>query len=125
MQYRKLGKTDWLVSEISLGTWQVGGGWGKPFDKGETFSGVDYKTGLEVVEELKAPFGEDPSLAEWAIKWILMHSQVNTVIPGASKIDQVLSNVKAYEHLPISPYKMDAVKDIYEKYLKKEVHGLW
>jgi aryl-alcohol dehydrogenase-like predicted oxidoreductase len=98
---------------------------GEAFDKGETFSGVDYETGLKVVEELKALFGEDTSLAEWAIKWILMHPQVSTVIPGASKIDQVLSNVKASEHLPISPYKMDAVKDIYKKYLKKEVHGLW
>ena len=98
---------------------------GKAFDKGETFSGVDYETGLKVVEELKALFGEKTSLTEWAIKWILMHPQVSTVIPGASKIDQVLSNAKASEHLPISPYKMDAVKDIYEKYLKKGVHGLW
>lgn len=98
---------------------------GEAFDKGETFSGVDYETGLRVVEELKSLFGEDTSLAEWAIKWILMHPQVSTVIPGASKIDQVLSNVKASQHLPISPYKMDAVKDIYEKYLKKDVHDLW
>lgn len=98
---------------------------GEAFDKGETFSGVDYETGLKAVEELKALFGEDLPLAAWAIKWILMAPQVSTVIPGASSIEQVIANVKSSEILPISPYKMDAVKDIYEKYLKKEVHGLW
>jgi aryl-alcohol dehydrogenase-like predicted oxidoreductase len=98
---------------------------GEAFDKGETFSGVDYETGLKAVEELKALFGEDIPLTAWAIKWILMSPQISTVIPGASNIDQVLSNVKASEILPISPYKMEVVKDIYEKYIKKEVHGLW
>jgi len=98
---------------------------GEAFDKGETFSGVDYETGLKAVQELKDVFGEDTPLAAWAIKWILMSPQVSTVIPGASKIEQIISNVKASEILPISPYKMDAVKEIYEKYLKKEVHHLW
>ena len=98
---------------------------GEAFDKGETFSGVDYETGLKAVQELKSVFGEDSPLAVWAIKWILMFPQVSTVIPGASKLEQVMSNVKAAETLPISPYKMEAVKDIYEKYIKKEVHGLW
>ncbi|WP_373495266.1 aldo/keto reductase [Aquiflexum sp.] len=98
---------------------------GEAFDKGETFSGVDYETGLKVVGELKALFGEDTALSEWAIKWILMHPQVSTVIPGASNVNQVESNVKSSEHLPISPYKMEAVKDLYEKYLKDKVHDLW
>jgi aryl-alcohol dehydrogenase-like predicted oxidoreductase len=98
---------------------------GEAFDKGETFSGIDYRKGLLAVEELKEIFRGNESLASWAIRWILMFPQVSTVIPGASKIDQVLSNVKASNLQEISSKEMEAVKNIYDKYFKADIHHLW
>lgn len=98
---------------------------GAAFDKGETFSGVDYQKGLQAAEELKDIFLGDETLASWAIKWVLMFPQVSTVIPGASKIEQVLSNVKASDLPEISPTDMEAVRSIYDKYFKADIHHLW
>lgn len=98
---------------------------GKAFDKGETFSGVDFHKGLRAVEELKEIFQGREPLAAWAIRWVLMFTQVSTVIPGASGIDQVLSNVKASNLPGISSSQMEAVNNIYDKYFKADIHHLW
>ncbi len=98
---------------------------GEAFDKGETFSGVDYQKGLRAVEELKEIFQGKEPLAAWAIRWVLMFPLVSTVIPGASKIDQVHSNVKASNLPEISAKEMEAVKNIYDKYFKADIHHLW
>jgi aryl-alcohol dehydrogenase-like predicted oxidoreductase len=98
---------------------------GEAFDKGETFSGVPYEKGLAAVEELKEIFKGDEKLVSWAIRWVLMFPQVSTVIPGASKVEQVLSNVKAGNLPPLSNDKMEAVQKVYEKYIKEEVHYQW
>ncbi len=98
---------------------------GKAFDKGETFSGVDFQKGLEAVEALKEIFKGETSLALWALRWILMFDEVSTVIPGASRPAQVLENSHASQLPAISNLQMKAVKDVYEKYIKKDVHQLW
>jgi aryl-alcohol dehydrogenase-like predicted oxidoreductase len=98
---------------------------GEAFDKGETFSGIDYNRGLEAVEELKELFQGNESLASWAIRWVLMFPEVSTVIPGASKIDQVISNVEASNFPEISNNEMEAVRNIYNKYFKSDIHHLW
>jgi aryl-alcohol dehydrogenase-like predicted oxidoreductase len=98
---------------------------GEAFDKGETFSGVDYQKGLLAVEELKEVFQGNETLASWAIRWILMFPQVSTVIPGASKIEQVFSNVKASNLPEISSQDMEAIKKIYDRYFKEDIHHLW
>ena len=97
---------------------------GAAFDKGETFSGVPYELGLQAVEELKKAFGTD-DLAAIAIRWVLMHPEVSVVIPGASRAEQVRSNVKAAELAPISEQQMQAVKSIYNRYLKESIHPQW
>ncbi len=97
---------------------------GEAFDKEETFSGVDYATGLAAVEELKALFGTD-NLAPYALRWILMFDAVSTVIPGASNARQVGLNVVASELPPLSPFQMEEVERIYEKHLKQSVHTNW
>ena len=97
---------------------------GERFDKGETFSGVDYATGLKAVAELKALFGTE-DLIPYALKWILMHDEVSVVIPGASKASQVSSNVRAAETPELSKEQMEGVKAIYDKYIRQSVHGLW
>jgi aryl-alcohol dehydrogenase-like predicted oxidoreductase len=98
---------------------------GASFDKGETFAGVDYETGLAAVEELKALFGDDGTLAQWAIRWILMFDAVSCVIPGASRADQVTANLEAANLPPLTSAQMDRVKQIYENRIKPTVHSLW
>ncbi|WP_017730220.1 aldo/keto reductase [Nafulsella turpanensis] len=98
---------------------------GEAFDKGETFSGVDFDLGLEAVEEIKRLFpGEEP-LAAQAIRWILMFREVSTVIPGASRPEQVRSNIKAAELPALSKEQMEGVERIYERYIKPTVHEQW
>ncbi len=97
---------------------------GELFDRGETFSGVDYETGLKAVAELKQVFKDKP-LAQVALRWILMFDEVSTVIPGASKPEHIVSNAKAAELEPLTKQEMQAVKDIYDKYIKAQVHQLW
>lgn len=97
---------------------------GAAFDKGETFSGIDYNTGLEAVEELKKVFNTD-NLAPYAIKWTLMFDEVSVVIPGASKEKQVIENVLASELPNITDSQMKQVEEIYNKYFKEEIHNQW
>jgi aryl-alcohol dehydrogenase-like predicted oxidoreductase len=98
---------------------------GSSFDKGETFSGVDFETGLQAVGELKKLFPADPILAVWALRWVLMFDAVSCVIPGASKLAHVESNVAASDLPPLTDEQMAGVKAIYEKYVKNPVHYLW
>ena len=98
---------------------------GAAFDKGETFSGVDYEQGLAAVDELKKLFPSEPGLAAWALRWVLMFPEVSTVIPGASRVQQLESNIAASELRALSPAEMEGVKAIYARYIKPSVHQLW
>ena len=98
---------------------------GAAFDKGETFSGVDYHTGLKAVEELKALFPADANLAAWALRWVLMFPEVSTVIPGASRAEQVQPNLDAANLRALTLAEMEGVKTVYDKYIKQSVHHLW
>jgi aryl-alcohol dehydrogenase-like predicted oxidoreductase len=98
---------------------------GAAFDKGETFSGVDFETGLDAVDELKELFPDDPILAIWALRWVLMFDAVSCVIPGASKLAHVESNMTASNLPPLTDEQMAGVKAVYEKYIKDPVHYLW
>jgi aryl-alcohol dehydrogenase-like predicted oxidoreductase len=98
---------------------------GAAFDKGETFSGIDYEKGLEAVEALKSVFREKNKLAPIALKWILMHKEISCVIPGASKPEQVEANLKALSIPDLTETEMEKIKDIYENYIKDPVHYLW
>lgn len=97
---------------------------GEAFDKGETFSGVDYELGLQAVEKLKELFGTD-DLIPYALRWILMHGAVSVVIPGASKHEQVLSNIKAAQLPPLTDEQMAGVNAIYDIYIRESVHKNW
>lgn len=97
---------------------------GESFDKGETFSGVDYLTGIRSAERLKAELPTD-DLAGMALRWCLMFPEVSVVIPGASRPEQILRNVAASELPPLSPAQMETVKRIYNEDIKDSVHNLW
>lgn len=98
---------------------------GKAFDKGETFSGVPLDKAFAALEDLRELFKEDGPLASVALRWILMHEEVSTVIPGASKISQVESNLAAGAIPSLSGEQMSAVRQVYDKYIRDEVHELW
>lgn len=90
---------------------------GEAFDKGETFSGVDYMKGLEVVDKIKKLFSQHTDLSAIALKWILMFPEVSCVIPGISNPNQVLSNILASELPNLSIEQMGHIKRIYEQYI--------
>jgi len=98
---------------------------GEAFDKGETFAGIDYETGLQAVEELKALFPNMDNLAPVALKWILRHPEVSCIIPGASKVEQVHSNLSTFDLPNFTFSQLKGMQDIYEKYIKAQVHHLW
>ena len=98
---------------------------GEAFDKGETFSGIDYETGLQAVAELKALFPNMDNLAPVALKWILRHPEVSCIIPGASKVAQVTSNLSTFELPNFSFTQLKGMQGIYEKHIKPQVHHLW
>lgn len=97
---------------------------GEAFDKGETFSGVDYELGLQAVDELKRLFHTE-NLIPYALRWILMHDAVSAVIPGASRREQVLSNVGAAGLDGLTQEQMAGVAAIYDRYIRESVHSNW
>ncbi len=97
---------------------------GDAFNVGDTFSGVNFLKGLNAVEELKKILPKGFSLSTLALKWILMHNEITVVIPGAINERQVQSNASVTD-MPEILEIMPKIKDIYEKFIKKDVHDKW
>ncbi len=98
---------------------------GESFDRGETFAGVDFKTGLQAVKEVETLLPDGWTMAQFALRWILMHNAVTCAIPGAKRPSQVKDNAAASELPPIPKAKMQAIEEIYEKQVKPLVHQYW
>ena len=98
---------------------------GVMFDKGETFGGVPYEAGLKAVGRLKKAFPGRKNLAPIALRWILMHEEVSCVIPGASRPEQVTSNLLADDIPDLTEYELFQVDRIYREDIKPLVHHLW
>ena len=98
---------------------------GEAFDKGETFSGVPYDVALEVVEDIRKLVPANATMAEFALRWILMEDAVSTVIPGARNAAQAQANSRA-SALPALPAEtMDALREIYRQRIAQYVHHSW
>jgi len=98
---------------------------GEDFDKGETFSGIPYQQGVEAVEHLKHIFPEVKNLAPIALQWILKFPEVSCVIPGASKEEQLKSNLSVYDLPDLSADKIQQMNAVYKQFIKQEVHQKW
>jgi len=98
---------------------------GEAFDRGETFSGVDYQVGLQAVEELRALLPAGMSLTQFALRWILMYEAVTCAIPGAKRPEQVEENMSASDLPTLSEDVMQQVKDLYEQKIRPLVHHYW
>lgn len=98
---------------------------GEWFDKGETFSGIPYEDGLAAVDTLKDLFPDLPHLVGPALAWVLNHSEVGCVIPGASRPSQVTENISAYADVEFSQHQLNAIDNLYEQSIRYHVHQLW
>jgi aryl-alcohol dehydrogenase-like predicted oxidoreductase len=98
---------------------------GEAFDVGETFSGVDYETGLAAVDEVRGLLPAGVSMAQFALRWILMYDAVACAIPGGKRPSQVRENCAA-SHLPaLSDAVMGAIRAIYDTKIRASVHQRW
>jgi aryl-alcohol dehydrogenase-like predicted oxidoreductase len=98
---------------------------GAHFDKGETFSGLDFEKGLAAVEALRPLLPAGMSMAQFALRWITMHPAVSCAIPGGKRATQVADNVSAADLPALSEPQMQAVQTVYEQYAKPWVHHGW
>ena len=98
---------------------------GQAFDKGETFSGIDYDTGLEAVERLRPLVPEGVAMAQFALRWILDQQGVSVVIPGARNADQARANTVAAGLPSLSPEVRARVDEVYDELIRPQVHHLW
>ncbi|AKC85426.1 aldo/keto reductase [Pseudoxanthomonas suwonensis] len=98
---------------------------GEAFDVGETFSGVPYEVGLAAVEKLRPLVPEGATLAQLALRWILMDEAVTVVIPGARNVAQALGNIAAAALPALPQATMDAVARVYEADIRPHVHQRW
>ena len=98
---------------------------GESFDVGETFAGLDYETGLDLVEELRPLVPDGATMAQLALRWVLMDDGVTAAIPGAKNPDQARANAAAADLAPLSDDVMQRVGELYEQYAKPLVHQRW
>jgi len=98
---------------------------GEAFDRGETFSGFDYDRGLEVVEMLRPLVPKGATLAQFALRWILMFPAVTCAIPGAKRATQAEDNAAAADLPPIPRETMDKIREIYERHVREQLHHYW
>ncbi len=98
---------------------------GESFDVGETFSGVDYDTALDAVEELRPLVPEGASMAQFALRWILMFDAVSCAIPGGKRPEQVADNCAASNLPPLPEETMRAVRAVYDARIRPSVHSRW
>ncbi len=98
---------------------------GEAFDVGETFAGVPFDVGLEVVERLRPLIPGGATMAQFALRWILMDEAVSVVIPGARSAEQARANALADDLAPLAPEAMAKIKEIYDRDVRPHVHQRW
>jgi aryl-alcohol dehydrogenase-like predicted oxidoreductase len=98
---------------------------GEEFDRGETFSGVDFETGLQAVEELRPLVPAGATMAQFALRWILMFDAVTCAIPGAKRPSQAEDNARAADLPPLPDSTMAQMREIYNRRIRAWVHHYW
>jgi aryl-alcohol dehydrogenase-like predicted oxidoreductase len=98
---------------------------GQSFDRGETFSGVDYDDGLQAVDELRPLVPPGATMAEMALRWILMFDAVACAVAGARRPAQAEDNTRAVNLPPLSDETMAEVRAIYDRHIREQVHHRW
>jgi aryl-alcohol dehydrogenase-like predicted oxidoreductase len=99
--------------------------YGEAFDVGETFAGVPYEAGLEAVEGLRSLVPPGTTMAQMALRWILMFDAVSCTIPGAKRPEQASDNTAASGLPALDEETMVNVRDLYERLIRPHVHYRW
>jgi aryl-alcohol dehydrogenase-like predicted oxidoreductase len=98
---------------------------GAAFDKGETFSGLDFDVQLALVEQITPLVPQGMTLAQMALRWILDHPAVTTAIPGGRRPTQIEENARTSDLSPLSPALHAQLDALYQQHAKPRVHHLW
>ena len=98
---------------------------GEAFDQGETFSGVVYEQGLRAVDALRPLVPPGATMAQLALRWILMFPEVTAAIPGAKNVRQAEDNIRAAELAPLSEDTMHRVRQVYDEFFRPAIHTRW
>lgn len=98
---------------------------GEAFDRGETFSGVSYEVALKAVADLLPLVPDGATMAQIALRWILMFPDVTCAIPGAKRPSQVMENVAAASLPPLFPQTMRRIEQVYNRLIRPTVHHCW
>ncbi|MFF4341103.1 aldo/keto reductase [Kitasatospora sp. NPDC001540] len=98
---------------------------GSAFDQGETFSGIDFETGVEAADEFARLAPPGASSAQTALRWIVQQPGVSTVIPGARTPEQARANAETMALSPLPEQTLQAVRDLYDRRLRAQVHSRW
>ena len=98
---------------------------GEAFDAGETFSGVDYDTGVDAAQEFAAIAPAGASTAQAALRWVIQQPGVTTVIPGARSPDQARQNAAAAALPPLTEAELGAIGNLYDRRIRALVHDRW
>ena len=98
---------------------------GEAFDRGETFAGLEFNAGLQVIEKLRLLVPEGFTMTQMALRWILMFPEVTCAIPGAKRPEQVAENAQAADLPPLSDAIMQKIQEIYEHDVRPHVHQYW
>ena len=98
---------------------------GEAFDQGETFSGIDYETGLSAAVEFAGLAPEGATAAQTALRWIIQQPGVTSVIPGARSVEQARANSAAAGLAPLPRPTLEAVRELYDRRLRASVHHRW
>ncbi len=98
---------------------------GQAFDRGETFSGVDFEIGLQTVEELRPLVPPGATMAQMALRWILMFEDVTCAIAGARRPAQAEDNIHAADLPPLSDSTIETIRALYDRHIRAQVHDSW
>lgn len=98
---------------------------GEVFDIGETFSGVPFEVGVEAARQVEAQTPHGATTAELALRWIIDQPGVSTVIPGARTADQAKANAAAASLAPLDFKTQEALRQVYDQYIRPHVHARW
>ena len=98
---------------------------GEAFDVGETFSGVDFTTGVEAAAEFAALVPDGVTPAQAALRWVIQQPGVTTVIPGARNVEQAVANSAAAGVPALPDATLAAVADLYDRRIRAQVHDRW
>ncbi|MCB0689036.1 MAG: aldo/keto reductase [Saprospiraceae bacterium] len=97
---------------------------GARFDRGETFSGIPFEKGIDIVAELENLL-PGRNLVHTALQWILTYPEISTIIPGASRPEQVIDNIKSLSAPPLTTAEKEKIDGLYEVSVKRLVHQRW